>query len=354
MKTPLGLFGFVRAVVVVSGLASALPVEADSYVVDRLTDAAPYSGGEGSGLVGDLRYAITNAQGGDSITFSVTGTLFLTSFLPDLSRNVNIQGPGANQLTVHTAGSGLAVDSGTTVILSGLTVTGGARSGGGVFNLGTLTLSYVTISGNVAPRGGIGGGIWNYANATLTLNNSTVSGNSAIRDVYNPGIGGGIYNFGTLTLDNSTVSGNDADDGAGIANSGTLALSSSTVSGNSSELGLAGGILNGGTFTARNTILATNTGQDLSGNLTSLGHNLIGNTHGGSGFRPDLGDLLDIDPLLGPLQDNGGPTQTTALLPASPALDAGDNAGTALFDQRGPGFSRILGGIIDIGAVEGG
>lgn len=347
--TPLRFFGLVRVVVVVTSLASGLPVEADSYIVDRLTDAAPDSGGEGSGLVGDLRYVITNARTGDRIIFAVTGTLNLTSFLPTLSQNISIEGPGANQLTVHTAGSGFAVSSGATVILSGLTITGGARSGGGIFNAGTLTLSYVTISGNVAPDGGVGGGIWNYLNSTLTLNNCTVSANFAIRDVYGPGRGGGIYNLGILTLDNSTVSGNDADDGAGIANYGTLALSSSTISANFSELGLGGGISNGGIFTARNTIVAANTGHDISGNVTSLGHNLIGNTAGGSGFRPDLGDLLDVDALLGPLQDNGGPTQTMFLLPGSPAIDSGDNAGA---DQRGPGFPRITGNIIDIGAVE--
>src|SRR5215472_5239183 len=306
-----------RPIVVVFGLAIGLPAEADLYVVDRLTDEAANSGGEGSGLVGDLRYAVTNAQSGDSISFAVTGMLKLTSFLPNLSQDISIQGPGANQLTVHTAGGGFVVANGTTVILSGLTITGGARSGGGILNAGMLTLNYVDISGNVAPMGG-----------------------------------GGIYNLGTLTLDNSTVSDNDADDGAGIANDGVLDLSGSTVSRNFSELGLAGGISNSGTLTARNTIIATNAGQDLSGNVTSLGHNLIGNTIGSTGFRPDLGDLLDLDPLLGPLQDNGGPTQTMALLPGSPALDAGNGAGAPLFDQRGPSFPRIIGSKIEIGAVE--
>ena len=341
-----------RLIVVVFGLAIGLPAEAELYVVDRLTDDAPNSGGEGSGLVGDLRYAVTNAQSGDSITFAVTGMLNLTSFLPNLSQDISVEGPGANQLTVHTAGGGFVVANGTTVILSGLTITGGARSGGGILNAGMLTLNYVEISGNVAPMGGVGGGIWNYADATLTLNNSTVSGNLAVRGVYDLGRGGGIYNLGTFTLDNSTVSGNDADDGAGIANDGVLDLSGSTISRNFAELGLAGGVSNNGTLTVRNTIIATNAGQDLSGNVTSLGHNLIGNTIGSTGFRPDLGDLLDLDPLLGPLQDNGGPTQTMALLPGSPALDAGHSAGASLFDQRGPGFPRIVGSKIEIGAVE--
>ena len=122
--------------------------------------------------------------------------------------------------------------------------------------------------------------------------------------------------------------------------------------GNAASLG--GGIYNLGTLNARNTILAGNTaltGPDLSGNLGSLGHNLIGNTQGGSGFAAT--DLLNVDPLLGPLQDNGGPTQTMALLPGSPAIDAGDDTPPLPdFDQRGPGFPRISGPHVDIGAFE--
>jgi hypothetical protein len=112
---------------------------------------------------------------------------------------------------------------------------------------------------------------------------------------------------------------------------------------------------NGGTVIVRNTILAGNTvsvgsGPDLNGVLTSLGHDLIGNTNGASGFVAS--DLLNVNPLLGQLQDNGGPTQTMAPLPGSPAVDAGDNIDAPDFDQRGPGFPRIVGGAMDIGALE--
>ena len=82
----------------------------------------------------------------------------------------------------------------------------------------------------------------------------------------------------------------------------------------------------------------------------SRGHNLFGNSFDGSGYAAS--DLLDVDPRLGPLQDNGGPTQTMALLPGSPALNAGDNTGAPTSDQRGPGFPRVVGGTIDIGALE--
>lgn len=90
--------------------------------------------------------------------------------------------------------------------------------------------------------------------------------------------------------------------------------------------------------------------QGLDGNVNSLGNNLIGNSTGGSGFAAS--DLVNVNPQLGPLQNNGGPTETMALLPGSPAINAGDNANAPAYDQRGPGFPRIVDGAIDIGAFE--
>jgi hypothetical protein len=102
----------------------------------------------------------------------------------------------------------------------------------------------------------------------------------------------------------------------------------------------------------QNSIITGNPGQVLSGALTASGYNLISNSTGGSGYAPT--DILDVDPLLGPLADNGGPTLTHALLPGSPAIDAGDPnpADPPEWDQRGPGFPRIANGRIDIGAFE--
>jgi hypothetical protein len=131
-----------------------------------------------------------------------------------------------------------------------------------------------------------------------------------------------------------------------------------TASASGPWYGDGGGISNDeGTLTVANTIVAGNTasnsGPDVSGAVTSLGYNLIGNPSGGSGFVAT--DLQGLDPLLGPLQSNGGPTQTLALLPGSPAIDAGSNAlvpaGLAT-DQRGPGFARFCGAAVDIGAFE--
>jgi hypothetical protein len=197
--------------------------------------------------------------------------------------------------------------------------------------------------------GGDGGGIYN--TGTLTVNSCTISGNFAVQDQYSGGgRGGGIFNSGTLTLNNSTVAGNSAFRGGGIYNLGTVTLNNDTISGNS---GAEGNIDNYGTATARNTIIAGNSGTDFRGDLTSQGHNLIGTIQGPSPFVPGPGDLLGVDPQLGPLQDNGGPTQTMALLPGSPAIDRGDNSGAPDFDQRGPGFSRSQDdGLLDIGAFE--
>jgi hypothetical protein len=123
-------------------------------------------------------------------------------------------------------------------------------------------------------------------------------------------------------------------------------------------LATGGGMSNQGMLQTRNTIVAgntvggpgTNTGPDLAGNLGSLGHNLISNSDGGSGFDPT--DLLDVDPLLGPLQDNGGPTETMALLPGSPAIGAGDKTGHPRWDQRGRPYRRVVNHRMDIGALE--
>src|SRR5262249_822381 len=119
------------------------------------------------------------------------------------------------------------------------------------------------------------------------------------------------------------------------------------------ENSAGGGIHNEGTLYLRNSIVGRNDASfapDLWGSLTSSGYNLIGNISGGSGYSET--DLLDVDPLLGPLQNNGGPTWTHALLPGSPAIDSGDNTDAPEWDQRGEGFPRIVNDVIDRGAFE--
>src|SRR5215813_5379052 len=141
--------------------------------------------------------------------------------------------------------------------------------------------------------------------------------------------------------------------GAGISNTGTLTITNSTLSGNAAEFG--GGISNGGTVTIGNTILKTGVwGGNISnyGTVTSLVYNLSDDD--GGDFLTATGDQINIDPMLGPLQDNGGPTFTHELLAGSPAIDAGDPSFTPPpdYDQRGSGYSRVANARVDIGAFE--
>jgi hypothetical protein len=207
--------------------------------------------------------------------------------------------------------------------------------GGGISNAGTLTLTNAAVVSSTAFAGGA---IFN--NGALILTNATLSGNSA-------GTGGsGISNSGgTMTITNTTISGNTAGsgNGGGITNNGATTLTSSTISGNSAPAGGAsgGGVHNfSGTVRARNTIVALNTsanGPDFNGQLTSQGFNIIGNNAGTTITPAQFSDQIGVtaaDLNLGPLQDNGGSTQTHALLVGSKAIDKGHSSGSST-DQRG-------------------
>jgi hypothetical protein len=352
-----------------------------------------------------LRSAIEQANlepGQDTIDFApaVTGTITLLSPLPDLSTDIILSGPGASALTVaRSTAPGtpnfriLTVTSGVEVTISGLTITGGrddSTGGGGIDNSGTLTVTNSTVSGNSAIQaslGGAGAGIFN--SGTLTVANSTVSGNggglggSIGGGIYNSsmltvtnstfsdnsaggadssGRGGGIYNSGTLTVTNSTFTGNSARSagpegrGGGIDNSGTLTVTSSTFSGNAASgvfsSGAGGGIDNSGTLTVTTSLFADADGSNLISagtgtRFVSGGHNLFSDV---PAVPLDATDLINSDPMLGALADNGGPTFTQALLPGSPALDAGVPVAGLTTDQRG--VPRPQGRAPDIGAFE--
>ncbi|MBX7211278.1 MAG: choice-of-anchor D domain-containing protein [Verrucomicrobiaceae bacterium] len=266
-------------------------------------------------------------------------------------------------------GGGLSV-AGTTVITRctirnntggtlGLSL-GQGSGGGGISNSGpsTLTVTDSTISGNTAlVGGGGGGGLHNgVGNPTTILTNVTISGNVVANSASVGGEGGGgiLMDFGSITATNCTITGNSMPH---------------PIPG-SYDTGGAGGVRNrSGTFTASNTIIAGNTISaqagpiaDFGGALTSLGHNLIGDPTGMTGATASdfigtplsgAGPAVPLEAKLGPLAGNGGPTQTHALLPGSPTINAGDNAQSASLtnDQRGPGFPRRI-GIVDIGAYE--
>jgi hypothetical protein len=205
----------------------------------------------------------------------------------------------------------------------------------------------VTVSNNTTTQ--FGGGVYNLS-ASLTIVASTLAGNTAK-------YAGGIANYATLpgyvALTDSTLSGNTATiDGGGITNSGTASVVNTTIADNASaSAGDLGGLSNNGTLQLKNTIIAGSASFANCGGptpVTSQGHNL--SSDGTCSGLTQPGDQINTDPKLGPLQDNGGGTQTHALLPYSPAINAGDNTGCPSADQRG--VARPQGTACDIGAYE--
>ena len=268
-------------------------------------------------------------------------------------------------------------------VISGNTTSqtsGGGGTGGGIYSYqGAVNVSHSTISNNSAAGGGgilvyqatlsirdsnislnavgtgVGGGLYAIESAS-SVTGSTISGNSA-------GFGGGIYKpGGTMSVVNTTISGNSAtNNGGGIYHpAGTFNLTNDTISGNTAATG--GGVFNeNDTITLRNSLIALNTAStarpDFAFSATSLGHNIIGNVTG-STIAPQAGDQFGVTPTqleLGPLSNNGGPTQTIPLLCGSVAIDAGDDAVldpplSLTTDQRG--YPRKSGAQVDIGAYE--
>ena len=358
--------------------------EISRYAVTNTSDSGP----------GSMRQAIAdnNASpaGWGRICCTAGGVINLVSGQLTLSRSVTIEGPGSANLTLNGNGRGrvFQIPSGVTAAIADLAITNGREAeGGAIANAGTLTLTRCTVTNSVAKeRNTGGGGILN--DGKIVIDQCTVAGNQAVDPTIS--IGGGIYNrrSTSLVLTNSTVFGNSAQYGAGIANeSADAQLINVTLSGNTTTgAGWGGALLalnnphkvtlihctvvgnsatNGGgvgVFNASpellylNTLFSDNLPANLftnGGPLKSLGHNLSSD---GSGNLTATGDLPNTNPLLGPLADNGGPTRTHALLPGSPAIDAGDNNGAPAGDERGS--PRIVDGngdgtaVADIGAFE--
>ncbi|TWU24578.1 choice-of-anchor Q domain-containing protein [Bythopirellula polymerisocia] len=368
-------------------------VIASPFIVSTLEDEQT-----NNGFV-SLREAIASANttaGAQEITFdpSLTSggaaTINIASQLPTITEALTITGPGANLLSIDAGlgGDGLKngngyrifnIDDGTDtdidVEISGLTLTGGDVGGvspnsygGAIFNRENLTLTSNTLSGNSAS--GNGGAVSNYGTATITQ--STLSDNSAT------GLGGGLHNFmGTVSITQSTLSGNSASEsGGGVFNlDGTVMITRSTLSGNSA-IENGGGVYNAlGTAMITQSIISGNTaatGGEISNVFSTLtldSFNLIGdnsksNLQALSGVIGGTSDILatsngtnptDLASILTPLADNGGPTQTHALVAGSPAINAGDPSilfDPAEFDQRGTPFVRVKNDRIDIGAIE--
>jgi hypothetical protein len=326
---------------------------------------------------GSLRQTIADAASGGFIDIDpcLMGTITLTTGELAISKNLAINGPGANKLTVsgNNASRIFSINSTNTVTISGLTISNGNGSGsilngrgGGILNRGTLTINNSAISNNSS---GQGGGIDNFLFTNLTLNSCTISNNS----VGGISSGGGINNSGAMTIANCTISNNSAGNkGGGIASNGTLTVTNCTITGNLAGLS-SGGILVSGNQTLRNTIVAGNFGDggatpnDLDlGTVDTASHNLIGNAATSGGITDGVnGNIVgvggvgtrNINTILNTtLSDNGGSTKTHALVCGSAAVDAGDNSFTSALDQRG--LPRIVEGdseataTVDIGAFE--
>jgi hypothetical protein len=340
---------------------AAAPAHAVDFSVTNLNDAGP----------GSLRQALTDAAapGPDRVLFApeLSGKIVLTSDELDVAGGTEVVGPGAARLTVSGNGQfrvfhvgGLPTEP---VTISGLTIADGLSmaGGGGIASGGPVIVSKVVLTGNTAL--GAGGGIAN--SGALTVLDSTVVGNRVL------GIGGGgISATGTtLTIERSTITNNTAETGTGggvwhnIAAADPATIADSTISGNSAAM-TGGGIQLDTVARLSNNILANNTapsrpdvGVTNGAPSVEASFNLVEQpadapiNFGGS-------NLTGIDPKLGPLADNGGPTPTLALLKGSPALDKGLSTGKG--DQRGATRPYDLkktpkaagGNSADIGAYE--
>ena len=364
---------------------------------------------------GSLRQALVDVCAGGTITFdaSLSGeTIYLTSGQLTLDEDVTIDASAlTNRVTINGETSGgrvLEVNSGVTATLDSLKISHGnvTGSGGGIYNQGNLTVNNAVLLNNMSTQSGAGiynaGGTLLVTNSTLTINyaasqggaifnesggsatvvNSTFTGNEGTsgggiatgldtitsitsstltenKATSTSGSGGGLRNRGTMTVVNSTLVENTALQwGGGICNDGTLTLYNSTLSGNAGNTGGYEGHglanLSGGILHYANTIIANppNKGACINdGTISTNINNLVEEEGGDYG----CGAILNIDPLLGPLQDNGGPTQTMALQTGSPAIHAGEDticadALVGNVDQRD--VTRPQGAHCDIGAYE--
>ncbi len=377
-------------------LAAAQGAFAATFTVNDsgdVTDITPGDGicetATGNGIC-TLRAAVVEANalaGDDVINFDAGISLITLTSGSEIfiSSNVSISGTGAHNLTIAgtTGANRIFFIQNATVTIQGVTLSGGNGFGSAVYSANSTTNLEAVVAQN------------NVGNTIVFFNNggriadSTIAGNTGNGCV-------AVQTFGAfVTVVNTTVSGNSSTGGQGAIciDTGLLTFRNTTVSGNTSSGIYGGGIYittNPFIFITRvvadfgNTIVAGNTSADGGADLyrahtragfTTSGGNLIGDNSGNPSApntttfptgNPNangdkVGDAANpINPMLGPLQNNGGRTPTRALLTGSPAIDAGINANATglTFDQRGTGFPRIIDGdgngtaTVDIGAFE--
>jgi hypothetical protein len=334
-----------------------------SYGGGVYTNASPFEDANLTVLNSTIRNNYAYAAGGGIYIQASSTSHALVSIINSVVSNNTTGNVGA---TGFGSGSGGGISNGGETSITNSIVSGnesGASTGpqfpfgdgGGISNFGVVAIDNSTINGNSA--GINGGGIYN-GSGLVMIGSSTVSGNRAtgLHDGHGWGDGGGMYNGGSMTIDNSTLSNNDATwSGGGVGNRGGLTIRHTTLGGNTAFEG--GGIANNNnaTLVIGNTILKAGAApgvniQNNSGTVTSQGYNL--SSDNGAGFLTASGDQINTDPILGALQNNGGPTFTHDLLTGSPALDAGDPNFTPppSTDQRG--YARVFSGRVDIGSLE--
>ncbi|MFZ1371944.1 MAG: choice-of-anchor Q domain-containing protein, partial [Ferruginibacter sp.] len=383
----------------------------DNTVTFTLCVTNPIVTNNANAGAGSLRQAVIDACPGSTITFNmatVTSPITLTTGEISILKNLTIQGPGAALLTINGGGSGrifYVAGAGVTGNINALTLTGGTgagavntgRGGAAYNNLANMNLTNMVITGNTAANGGgintagagsittitnstisnntstsSGGGLQNFSTSTTHVIGSTISGNTSTGS-----FGGAFQANGTTTFANSTISGNSAStSGGGLYFNGPSATIINSTITNNTTTGVGGGINKIGTnpLNIRNTLIAGNNGgataPDVSGTIVSQGFNLVGRVDGSTGFTQptDLTGTIaaPLNPLLGTLANNGGRTQTHALLTGSPAIDKGSAANypvstlPILTDQRDsirpydyPAIPDAAGGNgSDIGAYE--
>lgn len=318
---------------------------------------------------------VRNSAAGGSFAEGRGGGLFNRGMLALNGVTLTGNALSGNRTSLSTGGAsggGLYNELGATATLTGGAITDNSacqtvdcstgasfsrfRGGGGVFNRGSLTATATRFSRNTTEMNG--GGILS-SEGSVTLQNATVDGNSAtggtggltsyetlnltgvtLNGNSGRSSGGALEATGTATLTNVTISGNSGEFASAIAlTSGSMTLTNGTVVGNINRgvagTFVAGAVLTLGTITVKNTILANAATSGANCNASaevaaiarlpvSAGNNLTDDAS--CGFTA-AGDLQNTDPRLGPLQSNGGPTQTHALLADSPAVDAGTNTG---------------------------
>jgi uncharacterized repeat protein (TIGR01451 family) len=356
--------------------ASALamcPDPSGPYVVGTKADEHDGSPGNPAGPDGllSLREAVTQANndGTNSAIVLGAGVYHVSGSALAINTNCNlsIDGAGARSTTIQGDGAHGVVNTvnSSPTTITALTITGGLSDvGGGILNQGDLDLSAVTIRGNTATDNG--GGI--ASSGTLTVESSTLSGNRASPPEHpstvasGRGQGGAVYNSGTATLTNTTVSGNSAGtgsdsghqpgNGGGVMNVGTFNVVSSTLADNTST-GLGGDFYNaGGTVETLNSLYVRGKQNANCGGTLPFGSNSSGDNSMSSDSTCTGTATPNLN--LGPLQNNGGPTDTQALLAGSAAIDGGEStcptpSDFPKFDQRG--IVRPT-GACDVGTFE--